>query len=49
MRQESPITVGLKKAWPAMSRIINSIIYLIATVIKATVKTIQDQIKGGLG
>lgn len=47
--QVSPVMALLKKAWPAMSRVINYVVYIIMSVIKATFKGITDQIKGGLG
>ncbi len=45
--QVSPVVALMKKAWPAISRIINATVYLIMSIIKNTFKGITDQIKGG--
>lgn len=45
MRQ-SPIMVALKKAWPFINRVINSIFYLIITIIKNIAQGVMEQFKG---
>jgi len=44
--QQNPIIVFLKNIWPAIYRVINTIIYWILQLIKGIFKGIMDQIKG---
>ncbi len=45
MRQ-SPIKIALKKAWPFINRLINTIFYFTISIIKSIARGIMDQFKG---
>ena len=47
--QPNPFVSFMKKIWPVVYRIINSVFYFILSVIKSIFRGIMEQMKGGGG
>ncbi len=44
--KQSPIKIALKKAWPFINRVTNSVFYLIVSILKNIAQGIMEQFKG---